>query len=424
MDVLRLLTPERVRRYPLLLLVVTVGLYGVRLARSDHWIEPDGRIVGQDYFAFYMAGDCVARGRTSQLYDAAAQSEYQRAWMRDVNPQWRGTCLYLNPPHYAWLLSWPARLGYGGSLLVWWAASLAAFGVTVRLWRSWLPPDAWGTAVLLAVCMPAWFAALAGGQNSFFSLLVLTGFCALLMKGRDGWAGLVLSLLGFKFQLLLVPAGLLLWKRRWRALGGVALGGGLTLGLTVLTTGFESLHAYLAFSGEIARLMHADGFDVWKQHSWRGFFALLGGKWCPSAWMTAAAIAACLASLAVLLRLWRGPWRPGSPAFALRLSALIMATLLTSPHLFHYDMLLAVLPVVLWAAAGEARHRSAFVAIAALGFAWLALGGPAGAMLRVQLSPLLMAGWLLLAERTVRGLSDSVTTAKCGNSEAAAILAS
>ena len=200
-----------------------------------------------------------------------------------------------------------------------------------------------------------------------------------------------------------------------------AAGGGLTLGLTVLTTGLESLRAYLAFSGEIARLMHVDGFDVWKQHSWRGFFALLGGEGRPSAWMTAASIATCLASLAVLLRLWRGPWRPGSPAFALRLSALIMATLLTSPHLFHYDMVLAVLPVALWAAAGEVRHRSAFVAIVALGFAWLALGGAAGATLRVQLSPLLMAGWLLLAERAVREPSDGATTAEHGHPDAVAV---
>ncbi len=169
--------------------------------------------------------------------------------------------------------------------------------------------------------------------------------------------------------------------------------------------------------------MHADGFDVWKQHSWRGFFALLGGSWCPARWMTAAAIAACLASLAVLLRLWRGPWRPGSPAFALRLSALIMAALLTSPHLFHYDMVLAVLPVVLWAASGEARHRSAFLAIAALGFAWLALGGPAGATLRVQLSPLLMAGWLLLAERAVREPSDTATAPEQRTPNVAAVSA-
>ncbi len=411
-DVFRLLTPERIRRYPLLLLLVTVGIYGVRLARSDRWIEPDGRIVGQDYFAFFMAGDRVARGQTNRLYDAAAQSEYQRAWMREVNPQWRGTCLYLNPPHYAWLLSWPARLGYGRSLLLWWAASLLAFCVTVRLWRRWLAPPAWRTAVLLAVCVPAWFAALAGGQNSFFSLLVLTGFCSLLMTGHDGWAGLVLSALGFKFQFLLLPTGLLLWKRRWRALGGFAWGAGLTLAWTALTTGFESLRAYLAFSGEIMQLMHADGFDVWKQHSWRGFFALLGGGWCPARWMTAAAVAACLASLVVLARAWRGPWRPQSPTFALQLSALMMATALTSPHLFHYDMVLAVLPVVLWAAAGQTHYRSAFVTIATLGFVWLALGGPAGAALRVQLSPLLMIAWLVLADRAVRAASSPETATR------------
>ena len=72
---------------------------------------------------------------------------------------------------------------------------------------------------------------------SAFSLLFLTGFCALLMKGRDFPAGLILAMQAFKPHLLLLPAALLLIKGRWKALGGLVLGGLLILGFTLLTVG-------------------------------------------------------------------------------------------------------------------------------------------------------------------------------------------
>ena len=77
--------------------------------------------------------------------------------MRDINPLWEGTYPYRNPPHYAWLMSWPARLGYVPSLVVWSAVSLACFAATTLIWRRWLPPGKAALAVVLVVCMPSWF---------------------------------------------------------------------------------------------------------------------------------------------------------------------------------------------------------------------------------------------------------------------------
>ena len=108
---------------------------------------------------------------------------------------------------------------------------------------------------MLVVCTPSWFQALGGGQNTFFSLLILTGFCALLMKGRDGWAGLVLSLLAYKFYLIAVPALVLLGKRRWSAVGGLVLGGLLTLALTAATLGPGVIADYVQYAPSQARLM-------------------------------------------------------------------------------------------------------------------------------------------------------------------------
>lgn len=407
----RFLTPRRVRLYPALLLAVTVAVYGVGLTRARNWIEPNGRIIGHDYFAFYMAGDMINTGRPECLYDLAAQSDYQHRWMADINPAWTGTCLFLNPPHYAWLMAGLARLGYGPSLLVWTGLSLVAFALTVCIWRSWIGPGHIATAVLLAICVPPWFWTLAGGQNSFFSLLILTGFCALLMTGRDARAGLVLSLLGFKFQLIGVPAGLLLLKRRWRGVAGLAAGTVFTLAFTALVLGRQSLADYVAFGSQLGRLMQVEGFEISHQHSWSGFFALLGQGWLPAGTARLLAVVASLASFLPLFAIWRGPWQPPSARFAWQLSALMMAALLVSPHLFHYDMLLALLPAMLWVRAAHLEsspHRDEpFRAWLAVGFVWLAVSSTVAATIHVQLSPLFMLGWILAIHRGLRRSSST-----------------
>ena len=400
-----MLTDKRLRHYPIALLAVTVLTYLVSVAGSTNWIEPGGNIVGRDFLAFYMAGDMVNQGRWDQLYSLTAQTLYQDTFMEKINPNWSSVCLYLNPPHYAWGMSWVSHLGYGKSLLVWWLFCLGCFGGTALIWRRWLGPGKAGWVVLLILCMPAWFQAMAGGQNTFLSLLILTAFCALLMKGRDGWAGVVLSLLAFKFQLMIVPAGWLLLSRRWRTLGGLAIGGGSTLALTIWLCGIDSVTDYARFVTSLGEVMPRQGFDVHKQHSWYGLFFLAGHKWLP---MVSIQILTATASIITLLfvgEISRGVRRSDAPRFALTLCALMIGVIATSPHLFHYDMLLVALPAVLWIRATcdqtVARATSAVKPILVVGFIWLAIAGPLADATHVQWSPVLMLAWIIMLRRAV-----------------------
>ncbi|MCP4247647.1 MAG: DUF2029 domain-containing protein [bacterium] len=408
----RALTPERLRRYPFIMFVVTVGMYLVVAVRSENWIEPDGKIIGRDFFAFYMAGAMINEGRLDRLYDYPAQNAFQQRFMADINPQWSGVCLYRNPPHYAAVMSLLTSGGYGPALIAWWALSMSCFAATALLWRRWLGPGRTGVAVLLALCVPAWFWALAGGQNTFFSLLIWTGFCGLLMSGRDFRAGLVLAALAFKFHYLVVPLGLLAFKRRWRALAGVGIGGLATLALTVAVLGPQSITDYLSFGVDLGRVAQVEGFDLHKQHSWHGFFALFGQGWLPGrgAWLLTAA--ATVGSLILLGSIWRGRWSAGHPRFAVQLSALVMATLLTSPHLAHYDVLIATLPGVLWLGAAsreknaEATADTARVLLAG-GFIWLAISPAVASLTHVQLTPWLMLAWLVIVGRAPAARRDT-----------------
>ncbi|MCP4591158.1 MAG: DUF2029 domain-containing protein [bacterium] len=405
-DVERWLTPERTHRYPIMLFAITALVYLSSAVRSQNWIEPDGRIIGHDYLAFFMAGDLVNQGRIGELYDFAAQQAYQQQFMAEINPTWSRTCLYLNPPHYAWAMSWLARLGYGPSLIAWWLLSAICFGLTVVIWRGWLGRERLGGPLLLAICMSSWFLAFAGGQNSFFSLLILTAFCGLMLSGREMLAGLVLAALAFKFQLLLVPAGMLLFKARWRALGGLALGGGLTLLATVALSGWDVLGEYVRFGARLGELLQMEGFDVHKQHSWHGLFSLAGQGWMPPVIVRGLTAAGSLASLVVLWLTWRGAWVRSGARLPLQLAALMVATLLTSPHLFHYDVLIATLPAMLWVRAaradGEWVPRESLKVLMAGGFVWLAFSPLLSGLLHVQLSPLLMLWWMVRLRREVK----------------------
>jgi hypothetical protein len=409
---LRLWTSSpNVERRALLLFVATVSVYVVTLVMARRWVAPSQALVGADFIAFYMAGDMAADGRWSQLYDVAAQRAWQAEFMRHIDPRWTGVCLFLNPPHYAAILSWLAPLSYGPALAVWSLFSLACFSLAALIWRSWLPGGIWRLAVLLSVCSPPWFQAFAGGQNTFVSLLILTAFCALLLRRRDFCAGLVLALLAYKFQLLIVPTALLAFRRRWRAMAGLAVGVGVTLGLTVLLVGPPTLVTYARFAAHLGNLMQVGGFAVHKQHSWYGFFQMLGGDWLSVPVVRGLTATAVLGTLMLLALIWRDDRAADTTWLSLRLSGLIMATLLASPHLFHYDLALALLPAILWLrVADDSQCRSLrptmkWLVIA--GFIWLAIGEPLTRAIPLQITPLLAVVWLYALWRCRLGAPHS-----------------
>ena len=80
-------------------------------------------------------------------------------------------------------------------------------------------------------------------------------------------------------------------------------------------------------------------------------------------------------------------------------AALMVATLLTSPHLFHYDMVIVTLPAVLWFATPGDRDDPGLKIVLALGFVWLAFSSLVADVVHLQLTPLLLLAWLLIARR-------------------------
>lgn len=401
---------ERLWRYPAMLLGVTVACYLGTLARADWPIEPNGKIIGRDYLAFYTGGALVADGRSDRLFDPALHHRFQVELIGDANPDWTGTYPYRNPPHYAWLMSKLVRLGYLGSLGAWTLLSVAAFALSATILLDWLPERNRALSLLLIVAVPPWFQALAGGQNTFFTLAILTAFCSLLIKRRDGLAGLVLSLLAYKFYLIAVPALILIAKRRWRAVAGLAAGGAATLLLTAAVFGPGVIADYTQFAFGQTRLMQEDGFDIHKQHCWYGAIQLLLTGVVPQSSIGILAASASLATLVLLIPVWTGRWDPDEPVFRIRLAVLMLATLITSPHLLHYDVTLAVLPAVLWASAaaraGRINWQERITPLLVLGFCWLAVAESIARFTHTQATPVLLLCWMIIGQRLVAGSAE------------------
>jgi hypothetical protein len=174
-------------------------------------------------------------------------------------------------------------------------------------------------------------------------LLLLSAAYALLRTGRPLTAGVVFALLAFKPQLAVVIFLTMLWKRQWRFLLGGLLGG-LVLAAASLAVSPSASVDYLHLGPILARWIDLPNIPLAEMSSWRGFWRLLLAGW-PSPYPETAAVVSMLATTAPLIYALRGPLHTTSDDFAPRFAALVLATILVSPHLLAYDLTLLLLPM-------------------------------------------------------------------------------
>ena len=297
-----------------------------------------GRPKGDDYIQFYVMGSRVHEGRGELLYDMEAISAYAK---RRISPR-----LEYHPdrnpygPQVALAFAPLARVPFLTSLAVFSLLSLGAYVAAVWvLWRQ--APGLAGDGryvALLAAAWPALLVTLRFGQISTLTLLGPALTLAALAKERRFLAGVCLGLLAYKPQLLVVTVPMLLVARDWRGLVGVLAAAAAQLALAWAGVGTGPMQQYLATLRELA--MSPDVVMLYPEnsHSLRGFLRLLG---VPPTVATAAGVALVLGCTPALARVWRG----GAPPL-LRVSLLLLLTLLLTPHVLTYDLLLLAVPII------------------------------------------------------------------------------
>jgi len=375
------------------------------LARTG-FLDLAGNIKGADFVEFYAAGRIVATHRTDHLYDFDLQSRVEHEL---TAPQaWSGFHGFITPPFFALPFVPLSALPYAVALTLW--SGLGLLLVPGSLWLLHGPKAEPGRPlpVLWALAFVPIFAAVSYGQNSLLSLFILAAVFALLGRGRDGLAGLVLGLLLYKPQLVLVLALLLALERRWSALLGLGATA-IALVLASLSMSLPAAHAYARLASSFPAMLGDPAFPTWKMHSLYSFFVLL----LPGHLGLAAGCAA-LSSAALLLavRTLQPPYR--ADALHRWFAGAIWGSVLVSPHVPLYDLSLLVLPAVLL----RAERRDAALWRGGVAAIWAAtiLSQPLAHLLRAGLGPSLQLSVPVIAGAGYCLLRDAAGTDVGGGS--------
>jgi alpha-1,2-mannosyltransferase len=324
------LTAERARNYSLILLVfyaiATVGW----IALSGGLTDPNGKPIGTDFSSFYAAGSMVLDGRAADVYDMAAHYARERQIFGEATPYYG----WLYPPIFLFAVAPLALLPYAIALAVWQGAGLALYlAVIAAILRPIRRDDTVaGLWLMAAAAFPAVFVNLGHGQNGFLTA-GLFGAALLTLQQRPLLSGVLFGLLAYKPQFgLLIPVALLAGGQ-WRTFVSAAVTVLALAGLATLAFGPEIWRSF-AGSTETSRTLLLEqgnvGFE--KLQSIFASVRMWGGGISLAYVMQAAASFTALFSVAYA-------WRACGDR-DLKAALLIVATLLASPHVLDYDLML------------------------------------------------------------------------------------
>jgi alpha-1,2-mannosyltransferase len=304
-------------------LVATVGW----IALSHAGLDRIGKPLGTDFLSFWAASKLALAGHAAEVYQPAIHARVQSEAFGGANV---GYAAFFYPPVFLLICLPLAALPYLASLAGWLAVTGLACWQVIRRWldRS--------TSMLAAIAFPATFSNLGHGQNAFLST-ALFGGGGLLLARRPFLAGACFGLLIFKPHLgLLIPLALLA-GRQWKAISGAVVAAAALVAVSILAFGWSTWAEFFATSSLARAALEQELVGSAKMQSVFAAVRLWRGP-VPLAYALQAVVAAPVAVAVALVFLRR---RNDAGAAA----ALIAGSLLVSPFLLDYDLMLLAIPL-------------------------------------------------------------------------------
>jgi hypothetical protein len=303
-----------------------------------------------DFLDCYTAGKILAAGKGPLLYDIQTQMAYQREILDALHSTVHyegGVLLYSHPPIAALGYLPLAHLPFWHAFLVWNCFSvlclLLALIVLIRI-NGLLQIAPLRLLVLGTIGFIPLFITVAQGQNTFLALLILALAVALMKGSKELPAGILLSLMIIKFQLLPLFVIIIILKKRWKGLAGFIIGSTCVLMASLILVGPEGLLSYLRLLSQAPSFITQYGFAAAGGICIRGqVYGLLLHNHPQLAMMLSLALAAGLAGVA--LWRWRGPWHAESAQFDLKMAMTVPIALLISPLINFHDLSFLILPI-------------------------------------------------------------------------------
>jgi hypothetical protein len=347
------LTRERARAYALILLVICgLAIIGW-LAVSRGLIDPNGKPIGTDFSNVYAAGELTWQGKPADAYDPAFQHAAEQATFGGRDVPFYG---WHYPPFFFAVAFLVASLPYALGLALWLVASLAAYLAAIR---AILPrPE----TLLMAAAFPAVFVNIGHGQNGFLTAALLGG--ALVSLDRRPWfAGVLIGLLAYKPQFgVMIPIALLA-SQRWSSIAAAVATIAALIALSFVALGGDVWHAFIVSMNFTQTIVLEQGGTGWEKIQSAFSAARNWGADVHTAYAIQIALGATLAATLAWL------WHSGA-AFELKASALATASLLATPYVLDYDLVVLAISIAFLVRHGFARGFHDYE-ISALAAAWI-----------------------------------------------------
>jgi alpha-1,2-mannosyltransferase len=388
------LDDSRVRVYPSMLLVAYLLAAILYIVTSHDLIDPNGKPLGPDFIDIYAASQMVHSGHAAAIYDWPQHHAAEMAVFHGRAIPYYG---WHYPPLFLLIVLPLAALPYGVALLAYLSVTFAGYAAT--LWRI-VRSDR--TAMLLAFAFPGVFVNAIHGQNGFLTTALL-GSGLLLMDEQPWLSGIALGLLAYKPQFAGLALLLPLLTGRWRVCAGAVATIALMVFATITLFGFGVWQAFLDSLTLTRTVVLEEGSTGWERiQSVFSAVRMLGGS------VALAYQVQCAVTLIVIgATVW--VWRKGT-SFELRAATLCLATVLATPYLLDYDLVILALPIAWLAMDGKARgfltwEKSVLFAL------WILplVSRATGSVLHIPLgAPILMLGFALAMRRAVAEVSKGI----------------
>ena len=333
----RWLTAARIRGYSLILLAFCLVAAAGWIALSDGLIDRNGKPLGTDFSNVYAAGTLTWQARPADAYVPALQHAEEKAVFGREVPFYG----WHYPPFFFAVAFVVAAFPYAWGLAIWVAASLAAY---LAAMRAILPrPE----TLLIAAAFPAVFVNIGHGQNGFLTAALLGG--ALQLLDRRPWlAGVLIGCLAYKPQFgILIPVALLAGGR-WSTIGAAMATIAALLAVSFVTLGGGVWHAFADSMTFTQTVVLEQGSTGWEKIQSIFSAVRMWGASVHGAYAVQTTLALTLA--ATLAWLWHS-----DAAFELKASALATASLLATPYVLDYDLVVLAVAIAFFARHGLSR---------------------------------------------------------------------
>lgn len=298
---------------------------------SGQWIlDSKGLGIPTDFANVYAAGRLVLEGHPATAYEWDAHKRVQEIVLGQTFDGYFG---WHYPPPFLFIAAALAMLPYTAAFAGWAALSFVPYLFVIRALTGhrigWMLACAFPVALTNAMV----------GQNGFLTASLIGG-TLYLMPMRPVLAGICLGLLTYKPQYGLLFPLVLIAARQWRTFTAAAATGLTLAAVSWLAFGPQTWAAFFTWLPRASQGFLSSGFaEFGKMQSVLSLTRFLGGsdrlafvlQWS----MTGAVMLA-------LIVLWRS-----RVSYEIKAAALATGTLLATPYLYLYDMVVLAIPMAL-----------------------------------------------------------------------------